>query len=58
MAFKLDETKKNIEIFLEKLEKKEIKPLIATSWDPVGRPLKFHTNSYFHKNITFFKRKD
>lgn len=56
MAFKLDDTKEKIENFLKKLEKKEIKFHIATSWDPTGRPLKFHTASFFHKNISYFKK--
>ena len=55
MAFKLEKTQNNIEKFFKDLEKEKIKFHIATSWDPTGRPLKFHMESQFHKNINYFK---
>jgi radical SAM protein with 4Fe4S-binding SPASM domain len=55
MNFQKDETKMKLEHFLLKLQLKEIKFILTTSWDPTGRPLKGDIETQFHKNITYFK---
>jgi len=56
MNFKLESTKKKLEIFLEKLTNFNINFILTTSWDPTGRPLKGEESTNFHQNITYFKK--
>ena len=56
MSFKLDKTGEKIDNLVASLSNQSIEFLIATSWDPTGRPLTKELQSNFHKNILRYKK--